>query len=411
MRTLFIGFFVVFSLGLKGQDSFFQWKMNHSDRWISLNDSIGKAFPTPIISSQDPIFSEGWTKEGLVKKTRERDLTVRFLVLSKALNDFILDSIQILEQKRIILLNDSMPERHKIAVQGIEKMQQGVRDMAKTLWPLLIEKELAVLEWECHEMLKQRESMIGISSALRDSIWMVGMIQNAQEALLLKNQLLPWNGVNVRSKQVFSLKILETSPNLKSVSSYFWGCDSVMATLSPEKWKQVWKENRWSDFEQENNREIAYFEGLQKNRETWEYLDRRENTLERMRAFVVHYDEVFKEEDSIRGAALLRARSAQELLELRRERERWKMDYYQKGMKQLAEIGQGMEGGPKVQDYSKQKGYFKLKDVQNVKKQMKNPEILENNPEEKETIIPNKPFEMLQIPQWSGLPYSFKTLK
>jgi hypothetical protein len=215
----------------------------------------------------------------------------------------------------------------------------------------------------------------------------------------------------VRSKQVFSLKIQENLASIKIFTPYFWGCDSLKFSFPNEKWKEIWNEQRWTNIEQEKNREIAYFEGLQKNRETWEYLDRRENTLERMKAFVVHYDEVFKAEDSIRGALLLRARSPQELLELKRERERWKMDYYQKGVAQLAEIGQGMEGGPKVQDYSKQKGYFKLKDIQNVKKQIKNPEVLENIQEEKESIIPVKSFEMLQILQWDGPPYTFKTLK
>ena len=411
MRTLIIGFFVVVSFGLKAQESFFQWKRNHSDRWIFLTDSIGKAFPTPIYSSQDLLFSEHWAKAQMEKKSKERELTVRFLVLSKALNDFILDSIQILEQKKILLLKDTLPERHKIVVQGIEKMQQGVREMAKTLWPQLIEKELAVLEWECHEALLKKTSNLGISSALGDSLWAIGMIRNAQEALLLKNQLLPWNGINVRSKQVFAIKCTEAASIMKINWNYFQGCDSISIGFNEVLWKNRWSENRWIALEQEKNSETAYFDGLQKNRETWEYLDRRENTLERMKAFVVHYDEVFKVEDSIRGAVLLRARSPQELLDLKRERERWKIDYYQKGVTQLAEIGQGMEGGPKVQDYSKQKGYFKLKDIQNVKKQIKNPEILENNQEEKESIIPVKSFEMLQIPQWNGLPYSFKTLK
>jgi hypothetical protein len=77
----------------------------------------------------------------------------------------------------------------------------------------------------------------------------------------------------------------------------------------------------------------------------------------------------------------------------------------------LAEIGQGIEGGPTVQDYSKQKGYFKLKDVQNVKKQAIGPLTTEIIQEEKETINPVKSLMMLQILNWNELPNTFKTLK
>ena len=411
MRIFLLSFILICSLGLNAQEAFFQWKITQPDRWFFLLDSISKALPLPSPNLQDPISSESWVKEKWEKSAKERKITIRFLVLSKALNSFIEDSAQILEKRKLLLLEDSLPERHKIAIQGIEKMQQGIRDLAKTWWPQIIEKELALMEWECHEVLLKKTSNLGISPALSDSIWAVGMIRNAQEALLLKNQLLPWNGINVRSKQVFAIKCTEAPSIMKNNWNYFHGCDSNSFGFNEVLWKNRWSENRWLELEKEIGKETAYFKELQKNRENWEFLDRRENTLERMRAYVIQYDKGYFYEDSIRAAGIMRARSAQELLDLKRERERWKIGYYQKGLAQLADLGHGIEGGPTVKDYSKQKGYFKLKDVQNVKKQIKNTDILENIQEEKESIIPIKPFEMLQIPQWNGLPYTFKTLK
>jgi hypothetical protein len=346
------------------------------------------------------------------KKKMERDLTVRFLVLSAGLSDFIQDSINNLEFKKKALELDSLPERHQLAIQGIEKMQMGIKELPKQWWPMLIEKELAVLEWEKHEeLITQLGSLTEYSPHNLDSIWMAGMIRNYQESVSLKNQLLPWHSVLIRSKQVFSLKASESSAMMGKNWRYFWGCDSSNKPFPAEKWKSLVSENQFKAVERERQKEELYFSDLQKNRENWEFLDKRENTLERMRAYVRQYDLVFFQEDSIRGIGIMRARSPQELIDLKRERERWRIGYYQKGMAQLSEIGEGIEGGPTVQDYSKQKGYFKLKDIQNVKKQAIGPLTTEIIQEEKETINPVKTLMMLQILNWNELPNSFKTLK
>jgi hypothetical protein len=412
MRIFFTGFFLIVTLFLKGQDAFFQWKQLHPEKWIANNDSISNAIPAPQIQLGNPLFSEVWAKNLMKKKKLERDLTVRFLVLSAGLSDFIQDSINNLEFRKKALELDSLPERHQLAIQGIEKMQLGIKELPKQWWPMLIEKELAVLEWEKHEeLISQLGSLTEYSPQDLDSIWMVGMIRNYQESISLKNQLLPWNGGLIRSKQVFSLKASESSAMMGKNWRYFWGCDSSNKPFPAEKWKSLVAENQFKTVERERQKEELYFSDLQKNRENWEFLDKRENTLERMRAYVRQYDLVFFQEDSIRGIGIMRARSPQELIDLKRERERWRIGYYQKGMAQLAEIGQGIEGGPTVQDYSKQKGYFKLKDVQNVKKQAIGPLTTEIIQEEKETINPVKTLMLLQILDWNELPNSFKTLK
>ena len=412
MKLFSTVFFLLVTLLLKGQDAFFQWKQSHPERWFTISDSISKAIPVPQIELDHPLISEAWGKNLMKKKKMERDLTVRFLILSAGLSDFIQDSINILELKKIAWGMDSFPERHQLAIQGIEKIQLGIKDLRKQWWPLLIEKEMAVIEWEKHEeLMSQIKSQSEYSPNELDSIWMVGMIRNVQEAVSLKNQLLPWNGVLIRSKQVFSLKTSESLVTMGKNWNYFWGCDSIKKPFPAEKWKGLVGENRIKNIELERQKEELYFSDLQKNRENWEFLDKRENTLERMRAYVRQYDLVFFQEDSIRGMGIMRARSPQELIDLKRERERWRMAYYQKGMAQLAEIGQGIEGGPTVQDYSKQKGYFKLKDVQNVKKQAIGPLTTEIIQEEKETINPVKSLMMLQILDWNELPNTFKTLK
>ena len=412
MRSIFTGFFLIVTLFLKGQDAFFQWKQLHPERWIANNDSISNSIPAPQIQLENPLFSEVWAKNLMKKKKMERDLTVRFLVLSAGLSDFIQDSINNLEFRKKALEMDSLPERHQLAIQGIEKMQLGIKELPKQWWPMLIEKELAVLEWEKHEeLISQLGSLAEYSPHDLDSIWMVGMIRNYQESLSLKNQLLPWHGGLIRSKQVFFLKASESSAMMGKNWRYFWGCDSSNKPFAAEKWKSLVSENQFKTVERDRQKEELYFSDLQKNRENWEFLDKRENTLERMRAYVRQYDLVFFQEDSIRGIGIMRARSPQELIDLKRERERWRIGYYQKGMAQLAEIGEGIEGGPTVQDYSKQKGYFKLKDIQNVKKQAIGPLTTEIIQEEKETINPVKTLMMLQILNWNELPNSFKTLK
>ena len=153
MRIFFTGFFLIATLFLKGQDAFFQWKQLHPERWIANNDSISNSIPAPQIQLENPLFSEVWAKNLMKKKKMERDLTVRFLVLSTGLSDFIQDSINNLEFKKKSLEMDSLPERHQLAIQGIEKMQLGTKELPKQWWPMLIEKELAVLEWEKHEEL------------------------------------------------------------------------------------------------------------------------------------------------------------------------------------------------------------------------------------------------------------------
>ena len=412
MRIIFTGFFLIATLFLKGQDAFFQWKQLHPERWIANNDSISNSIPAPQIQLGNSLFSEVWAKNLMKKKKMERDLTVRFLVLSAGLSDFIQDSINNLEFRKKALEMDSLPERHQLAIQGIEKMQLGIKELPKQWWPMLIEKELAVLEWEKHEeLISQLGSLAEYSPHDLDSIWMVGMIRNYQESLSLKNQLLPWYGGLIRSKQVFFLKASESSAMMGKNWRYFWGCDSSNKPFAAEKWKSLVSENQFKTVERDRQKEELYFSDLQKNRENWEFLDKRENTLERMRAYVRQYDLVFFQEDSIRGIGIMRARSPQELIDLKRERERWRIGYYQKGMAQLSEIGEGIEGGPTVQDYSKQKGYFKLKDIQNVKKQAIGPLTAEIIQEEKETINPVKSLMMLQILDWNELPNTFKTLK
>ncbi len=412
MRLIGTFFFLFTSFFVKGQEAFFHWKQWNSEKWMAIHDSIGMEIPLSQFQNDHPLFSQEWMKDRMQQKIRERNLTVRFLVLSKGLSEFIQDSIAILENKKITLSLDSFPERHQLTIQGIEKIQMGLKELPKQWWPMLIEKELAVLEWEKHEELTRRQiAMGGLLSHEMDSVWMVEMIRNGQEAISLKNQLLPWHGVFVRSKQVYSLKISETSAIMGKNWNYFWGCDSLVRTFQAEKWNSLVGENRYKLVEKERERELTYFTDLQKNRENWEFLDKRENTLERMRAYVRQYNANYVLEDSIRGVGIMRARSPQELIDLKRERERWKMAYYQKGVAQLAEIGQGIEGGPTVNDYSKQKGYFKLKDVQNVKKPSITPVNTEIIQEEKETIIPVNTFKMLQILDWNGIPNSFKTLK
>ncbi len=408
MKFILTCFLVCFSFWLNGQDGFFHWRQNSNERINFLRDSLSGVVPTPIMTSRFSLNSEFWVQERLKSKTIERDLTIRFLVLSRCLTDFIQDSIATLELKKKQMQEDSLPERFKFTIQGIEKIQLGLKELPKQWWPMLIEKELALLEWEIHEEITRKS---GLSALERDSLWMVTMVRNIQEALFLKNQLLPWHGVEVRSKQVYSLKASESTLTMDKNWKYFWGCDSLATAFHAENWKKIWATNQYKTIEKERMKEEYYFNNLQKTRENWEFLDQRENTLERMRAFVKQYDRVFLQEDSIRNVGILRARSPQELIDLKRERERWKMAYYQKGLAQLAEIGEGIEGGPTVQDYSKQKGYFKLKDVQNVKKQNIGPTSAELIQEEKETINPVLAFKTLQILHWNALPNSLKTLK
>jgi hypothetical protein len=408
MKIIITCFMICFSFWLQGQDQFFHWKQSQNDRIAFLKDSLSKAFPTPLVESKYSFNSEFWVQERLKSKTIERDLTIRFLVLSGCFSDFFQDSIATLELKKKQMQEDSFPERYKVTIQGIEKLQTGLKELSKQWWPILIERELALIEWEIHEEISQKSD---VSLLERDSIWKVNMIRNNQEALFLKNQLLPWHGVEVRSKQVFSLKTSESPSIMEKNWNYFWGCDSLAAPFSAEHWKMFCANNQYKTIEKERNKEEFYFNNLQKNRENWEFLDQRENTLERMRAFVTQYDRIYLQEDSIRNVAIMRARSPQELIDLKRERERWKMAYYKKGVAQLAEIGNGIEGGPTVQDYSKQKGFFKLKDVQNVKKQNFALSSVELNQEEKETINPVNAFHTLQILHWNGVPNSFKTLK
>jgi len=411
MNRLLTFVFLFFTFCSFGQDGFFYWKITHGESWKPIEDSIWKVHPFLVPPLKDTKESEDWIQKQWAKKNQEIAITNRFLILSAALKQCISDSIQLLEQKKQFLLSDSAAERHRLSIQGIEKITLGLQDLPKQWWPSILEKELALMEWEKHEEARK----IWIESSLpqreRDSIWMVQLYRNAEEALLLKNQLLTWYGIQVQSKQVYSLKISTSESSVKNQWNYFWGCDTLKPIFQDGLWKTIVSENQWKVVEKQIKSEEQYFHTLLKNRENWEFLDKRENTLDKMREFVHQYDQVYVVEDSIRKQKISRARSSQEMVELKRELERWKMDYYQKGLIQLLEIGGGMEGGPTVQDYSKQKGYFKLKDVQNVKKPMLKASLPEIIPDEKETIIRNKPSEMLQIPNWNGFPNAFKTLK
>jgi hypothetical protein len=362
MKKIIALLFLFIALHSWAQDGFFQWKMQHPEKMRLLLDSSSIAI-TEQTHVLLPILALDTKADFMIKtisSKREKEVkaSIRFWTLNQAMHEWINDSISFILIKKNLLLSDSFPEAHRLTIAGYDKIIQELSLLPKNVWPKLVEKEMALWEWEfVQEELSKKQD---------PSVLMSDLVSWMYEASWIKPQMLMWEGISSRSKQLYSIKLNAKEEITLKNWAYFQGCDSNWVPFSVEIWKENVKRQDPNFWEKEHAEESRYFNGLEKQRLVWEYLDKRQNILDKMNAYVIQYEQQFAIQDSLKGLEVLRARSAQELIDKKRARELWRIEFYRKGIDELEQIGSEIEGGPTVVDHSKQSKYFRLKDQQNI---------------------------------------------